>query len=95
MNEAVTFTIERISQNATSYLKRLPRKRQESVAQAFEYLCQGSPFQHPNPTVIKPLKGEYKGLWRFRIGDIRIIYEVDEVHQTINVIAIDNRGNVY
>ncbi len=95
MTEAIPFVIERISQNAASYLKRLPRKRQESIAQVFEHLCHGSPFQHPNPTVIKPLKGEYKGLWRYRIGDIRIIYEVDQINQTISIIAIDNRGNVY
>jgi len=95
VNETTQYTIERVSQSASSYLKRLPRKQQEIIAQAFDYLCQVSPFQHPNPTTIRPLKGEYQGLWRYRVGNIRIIYSVDETDYTLSIVAIDNRGNVY
>ena len=95
MKEPAPFTIERIAPSAANYLRRLPRKRQEAVAQAFDYLCRVSPFHHPNPKVIKPLKGEYKGLWRYRVGNIRIIYSVDQEKRIIRVVAIDNRGDVY
>ena len=76
-------------------MRRLPRKQQEAIARAFDYLCSVSPFHHPNPTVIKTLRGRYEGLWRYRIGDIRIVYAVDRAERTIQIIAIDTRGDVY
>lgn len=92
---AASFSIARIAPSAEKYLRRLPRKRQEAIAAAFEHLCNVSPFHHSNPTVIKPLKGKYKGLWRYRTGNIRVIYDVDKEQRTIRIIAIDSRGNVY
>lgn len=86
---------QQISRSAANDVKRLSRKRKEAIAQAFDRICNVSPLRHPNPTVIKPLKGEYKGLWRYRVGDIRIIYAVNEEKRVIRIISIDNRGNVY
>lgn len=63
MTEPTAFSIERIAPSAESYLRRLPRHLQEAIAQAFDHLCNVSPFRHPNPTVIRPLKGKYKGQW--------------------------------
>ena len=57
--------------------------------------CNESPFHHPNPTVIKPLRGPRKGQWRYRLGDIRIVYTVDQEARTIQIVAIDTRGDVY
>ncbi len=95
MEPDVPFSIEQIAASAEKYIRRLPPKRQKAIAAAFNHLCNVSPFQHPNPTVIKTLKGKYKGLWRYRVGDLRIIYDVDKEQRTIRIIAIDNRGNVY
>jgi mRNA-degrading endonuclease RelE of RelBE toxin-antitoxin system len=95
MTESSTFSIERIAPNAESYMRRLPRHRQEAVAQAFDHLCNVSPFSHPNPTVIRPLKGKRKGQWRYRIGDIRIVYTVDRQSHAIHIVSIDSRGDVY
>ena len=93
MTEPVpSFTIERIAPSAEKYVRRLPRKRQEAIAEAFEHLCK-SPFHHPNPTVIRPLKGKYKGLWRYRIGDFRIIYSI--VKGRVYIKTIEHRGKVY
>ncbi|MDM8549776.1 type II toxin-antitoxin system RelE/ParE family toxin [Desulfobacterales bacterium HSG2] len=94
MTKDTSYSIKRIASGATKYLRRLSRKQQEAIAQAFDHLCI-SPFRHPNPTVIKSLKGNYKGLWRYRIGNIRIIYAVDEKERTIQVTSIDTRGDVY
>jgi mRNA interferase RelE/StbE len=33
--------------------------------------------------------------WRIRIGDYRVIYEVDDRNQTITVLDIGNRKDVY
>jgi mRNA interferase RelE/StbE len=95
VNGPDSFSIERISPRAANYLRRLPRDHQEAVAEAFDYLCNISPFHHSNPTVIRPLKGKYKGQWRYRIGKIRIVYSVNNESRTIRITAIDNRGDVY
>jgi mRNA interferase RelE/StbE len=33
--------------------------------------------------------------YRIRIGDYRVLYEVDEATKTVNVTAIGHRGDVY
>lgn len=43
---------------------------------------------------IKSLKG-YSGLYRLRVGDFRVIYEVDHKERVVYVVAIGNRGDVY
>jgi mRNA interferase RelE/StbE len=44
---------------------------------------------------IKQLKGEYKKTYRFRIGDYRLFYKVDEKEFIIFVINIENRKDAY
>jgi mRNA interferase RelE/StbE len=90
-----SFIIERISPKAANYLRRIPRQQQKAIARAFDHLCNVSPFRHPNPTVIKSLRGPRKGQWRYRVGNIRIIYTVDQEAHTIQIVAIDTRGDVY
>ena len=95
MTEFIPFTIDRIAPRAANYLRRLPRRQQRAVTQAFDYLRNQSPFHHPNPQTIKPLKGKYAGLWRYRVGQIRIIYAVDNDNRAIRIVAIGARGDVY
>jgi mRNA interferase RelE/StbE len=95
VNAPPLFSIERIAPGAASYLRRLPPQQQRAVAEAFDYLCQISPFHHSSPTTIKPLKGKYQGQWRYRIGKLRIVYSVNKDSRTIRITAIDNRGDVY
>ena len=50
--------------------------------------------REPRPAGCRKLQGE-KHLWRIRVGDYRIIYAVDDRHQTVDVIAIRHRSAVY
>ncbi len=43
---------------------------------------------------IKSLKG-LAGKYRYRIGNLRVIYEVDHANSTVYVIAILPRGQAY
>lgn len=47
----------------------------------------------PDGTDIKRLK-RY-GLYRMRVGNIRIIYSIIEEIKVINIENIDNRGDIY
>jgi mRNA interferase RelE/StbE len=49
----------------------------------------------PRPRRARPLKGEFKGLWRLRVGDYRIIYEISDQAHLVTVAAIGPRGAVY
>jgi len=43
----------------------------------------------------KPLKGMFKGMYRFRIGDFRVIYTINEKEKEINIMVIGDRKKVY
>jgi mRNA-degrading endonuclease RelE of RelBE toxin-antitoxin system len=49
----------------------------------------------PKGDTVKPLVAELKGLWRYRIGDFRIVYEPDAENKRIVLMAFAGRGSVY
>ncbi|MEH2141385.1 type II toxin-antitoxin system RelE family toxin [Nostoc sp.] len=63
----------------------------KKIAKCFEQLEQNPRF-HPN---IKPLKGDLAGYYRYRIGDYRVIYQVDDETNQVMVNTIAHRREVY
>ncbi|MDR1389940.1 MAG: type II toxin-antitoxin system mRNA interferase toxin, RelE/StbE family [Treponema sp.] len=56
------------------------------------------PILKNNPffgTNIKKLKGDYREMYRFRIGDYRLFYKVDENELIIFIINIEDRKDAY
>ena len=43
----------------------------------------------------KPLKGIFRGLYRYRYGSYRIIYAIDEESRTVMILRIADRKKVY
>ena len=43
----------------------------------------------------KALKGVYAGLWRYRIGDYRIICEINDDKLIILTLTVGHRSSVY
>lgn len=43
----------------------------------------------------KALVGKYNGLYRYRYGDYRVIYEIDKTNKILIVNRIGHRSNVY
>ncbi|WP_434721913.1 type II toxin-antitoxin system RelE family toxin [Mesorhizobium sp. RIZ17] len=43
----------------------------------------------------KPLKGPLATFWRYRVGDYRIVCDVQDTRLVILVVTIDHRGDVY
>jgi mRNA-degrading endonuclease RelE of RelBE toxin-antitoxin system len=41
------------------------------------------------------LRRELAGLWSARRGAYRVIYEIDDEEQTVSVLRIDHRSDVY
>lgn len=63
----------------------------KKFARCLQHLEQ-SPRFHPN---IKALKGNYLGYYRYRVGDYRVIYTVDDNLVQVFVIAIVHRSKAY
>lgn len=53
-----------------------------------------------NPTLSrgdtkKPLVGEFKGLWRYRLGDYRLLYEPRAAQRLVVLVGFSSRGSAY
>ena len=43
----------------------------------------------------KPLQGEKRGLWRYRVGDFRLICDIQDEKITVLVFEVGHRKDVY
>ena len=48
----------------------------------------------PRPSGVKKLSGQHQD-WRVRVGDYRILYEIDDDQQLVTVWRIAHRRDVY
>ncbi len=46
-----------------------------------------------NPCKGKQLKGEYKGFWRIRIGNYRIVYKI--IRKDVIIVAVGHIKEIY
>ncbi|MBW4505008.1 MAG: type II toxin-antitoxin system RelE/ParE family toxin [Scytonematopsis contorta HA4267-MV1] len=63
----------------------------KKIAKCLEQLEQ-NPSYHPN---IKALKGDLAGYYRYRIGDYRVIYLIDDINNQVMVNTIVYRRDAY
>jgi mRNA interferase RelE/StbE len=63
----------------------------KKIARCLQQLEQ-SPRSHPN---IKALKGKLSSYYRYRMGDYRLIYSVEDQLVQVLVVAIAHRSEVY
>ncbi|HZK35479.1 MAG TPA: type II toxin-antitoxin system RelE/ParE family toxin [Aeromicrobium sp.] len=87
----MSYSIE-ILRAADKFLDKLSQQ-QPSDAEAIEVAIDGL-GDVPRPRGCKPLKG-YSGIWRIRVGDYRVCYQVDDGELLVLVITISTRDDVY
>ena len=51
--------------------------------------------EDPWPAGVVKLRGGQRSLYRIRVDDFRVIYDVDEARRVVRVVAIGNRRDVY
>jgi mRNA-degrading endonuclease RelE of RelBE toxin-antitoxin system len=71
----------------------IDRKLQGRILEAVADLTK-NPLEIRGDTV-KPLSGEFKGCWRYRIGDFRLIYSADRNSGDVTLVAFSPRGSAY
>ena len=71
------------------------RKLDNSVRVLIERFVERLP-EYPNPRDIgKVLTGQYAGLWRYRVGDYRLICSIHDEVLIVEVVNIGHRSKVY
>ncbi len=48
-----------------------------------------------NPLRFKPLSYNWGGFFRMRVGNYRVIYQVQKKDVIVLIVKIDTRGNIY
>ena len=81
----------RLSEDAGKVFAKCNNALAKKLARCFRNL-ENSPRSHPN---IKPLKGNYSGYYRYRVGDYRVVYSIEDELVVVNVILIAHRSKVY
>jgi len=81
----------RLDQDAEKIYKKADVNLARRLNRCFDRLRQ-NPYKHPNT---KPLKGILTGLYRCRVGNWRVIYEIFETEQVVNILQIVHRSKAY
>ena len=77
-----------IKRSAQKHLLRLARDERGKIIAAIDRLAE-------NPYVGSALKGQLRGLRRIRVGDYRVVYEIQDEKLVILVIGIAHRRDIY
>ncbi len=80
----------KIRRQALKELGRLSAQVNTKISHAIDLLA-----NDPRPEGCKKLKGEKEYLWRIRVGDYRIIYQIQDTIQVVEIRKIGNRKDIY
>ena len=78
----------KISEQASRFYAALQGKEQRRLAAAFDVLQR-------EPRSGKPLKGELKGYWSYRVGVYRVIYMIEASDIVVYILRVQHRKEVY
>lgn len=71
-------------------LKEIDRSQQRRILDVIERDLASFPKDKS-----EPLKGQWKGLWRYKLKTYRVIFAVDDAEKTVLIIKIGHRKDVY
>ena len=72
-----------------SQLKKIPKNMQLTIRRAIDTRLTEDPYR------FKPLVSNWRGYFRMRVGDYRVIYTVEDETVTVLIVRVDVRGKVY
>ena len=78
-----------IEKAAENDLKRLPTTTFHRIIPQIKSLA-----ENPRPPSCRKLTGS-KNDWRIRIGDYRVLYEIDEKAEAVRIMRVRHRREVY
>ena len=78
-----------VKASAERDLRKLPRSTLERIHAKLLTLR-----DEPRPPGSRKLSGNLEG-WRVRVGDYRILYQIDDTGETVTVVRVRHRRDVY
>ena len=81
----------RLTREAHSFYRNADEALARRLNRCFDQLAQ-DPRGHPNA---RRLKGPFTGFWRYRVGDWRVVYSVDDDEMVVTVMLIAHRSEAY
>jgi mRNA interferase RelE/StbE len=78
------------ARRATRELEGLPRDTAHRIAAAIAALK-----AQPRPIRAIKLKGQSVGNYRIRVGNYRVVYDINDVSQEVLIVRIQHRRDVY
>lgn len=81
----------RYQKQAAVQLFRMSRRSAQRISARIDAIAADPYAGHPNATRLKGRDGDF----RFRVGDWRVIYSLNDEHKVLLVAKIDQRGRVY
>lgn len=85
----MTYVIE-FTHLAEEDLARLDKTIAQQIANKIDWLSQNIASIIPTP-----LKGQFKGKYKLRVGDWRIVYSFEHVSHVITIYTVKHRSEVY
>jgi mRNA interferase RelE/StbE len=87
----LAWTIE-ISRTAEKQITRLHRPAQQAIV---NFLRKRLAVAENPRQWGRPLQGEKRGLWRYRVGDYRLLCDIQDGRITVIVLEVGHRKDVY
>ena len=87
----MAWTVE-VSNYAEKQLRKVDKPMQKRLLDWLDDRIEGC----KNPRHFgEPLRGEMAGLWRYRIGDYRVICEIQDQQLVVLALAVGHRREIY
>ena len=75
--------------SAAKELRKLPQDAKNRIIKKIETVLAGDPY------VGDKMSGNFAGLWKYRIGEYRVIYEIRKNILVILIVKIADRKDAY
>jgi mRNA interferase RelE/StbE len=85
----MSYTIQYKSESLAN-IEQLDRQIQSRIIKKIIWLAEN--FEDITPLA---LSANLVGAYKLRVGDYRVIYEFSEVDETISILTIGHRGEIY
>lgn len=83
----MTYRVE-LTATVRQVLVHLAPPIKQGIKEGLRYLAR-------DPRVGEPLRRELTGSWKLRVGDFRIIYQIESQHRIVLIIAVGRRRHIY
>jgi mRNA interferase RelE/StbE len=87
----LVWTIE-IARTAEKQIRKLHPSAQKSIVRFLRERLKSA--ENPRQWG-KPLHGDKRGLWRYRVGDYRLICDIQDERITVLVLEVAHRKHIY